>query len=117
MPSRPQLCPGTGRRPSPADVNRRPRLHVLSVHCASIAVDRCVDELNESGLAIHAEKIGTPEELVEQIHSRSVDLIIAEYPTTRWKGLQVQDVLRRINRRVPLILVADGITREEAALS
>ncbi|HXM96105.1 MAG TPA: sensor domain-containing diguanylate cyclase [Candidatus Dormibacteraeota bacterium] len=88
---------------------------MLIVHTSPTKVDHCLQEVKNAGLTVHAEKIRTPQELVDQLRSRPVDLVIAEYPTTHWKGMQVQDVLHRINRRIPLILVVAGITREQAA--
>ncbi len=57
----------------------------------------------------------TLEQCTEQLRSHSYDVVVAEYPSTSWKGTQALQLLHQTVQEIPLLFVATGPGSESIA--
>ncbi len=97
----------TARRQNP--------VRILFVHRSVAEVERCLYELKRVRFTVSADVVVTPEQFAGRLRSHLFDLIVAEYPSTNWQETQVLDLLGRMKKDIPLILLVHGMQRETAA--
>ena len=97
----------TARRQNP--------VRILFVHRSVADVERCLYELKRVRFTVSADVVVTPEQFAGRLRSQLFDLIVAEYPSTNWQETQVLDLLGRMKKDVPLILLVHSMQRETAA--
>jgi len=97
----------TARRQNP--------VRILFIHRSVADVERCLYELKRVRFTVSADVVVTPEQFAGRLRSHLFDLIVAEYPSTNWQETQVLDLLGRMKKDVPLILLVHGMQRETAA--
>ena len=88
--------------------HRRRPLRVLFIHRDADAVDSCLQELKKAQFAVSADTVLTLEQGTEQIRSGSYDVLVAEYPSSGWKGPQALQLLRQTAQETPLLFVTSA---------
>jgi diguanylate cyclase (GGDEF)-like protein/PAS domain S-box-containing protein len=91
--------------------HRRRPLRVLFIHRDADAVDSCLQELKKAQFAVSADTVLTLEQGTEQICSGSYDVLVAEYPSSGWKGPQALQLLRQTAQETPLLFVTSATAR------
>ena len=110
---------GSIRRPdSPppsTESSRRPLLRVLFLHSRITAIEQCLRELVDVHFQIESDVVLTSEQCAERLRTKHYDIVLAEYPVPPWQRMPTLDLLRRIDRHIPLIFVTDKMEREAVA--
>jgi diguanylate cyclase (GGDEF)-like protein/PAS domain S-box-containing protein len=90
-------------------------LRILFVHSDAAKVENCLEELRSACFNVSAYVAGTPEEFAGCLKSNAYDLVLAEYPSPNWQGMQVLEILHARERQIPCILLADTMQPETEA--
>jgi diguanylate cyclase (GGDEF)-like protein/PAS domain S-box-containing protein len=100
---------------APPAAGRRLPLRVLFVHSDAVKVRKCLQELQRASFNVSADVARTPEQFARRLKSRVYDVVVAEYPSVNWQGMQLPEILRARDRRIPCILLADTLQPETEA--
>jgi len=95
-----------------AHSHRRRALHALFVHRDAGAIDACVQELQKAQFTVSADCVLNLPECVEQLRSRSYDVIIVEYPGSTSKGSQALQLLHQPLQEIALVFLMPGLGSE-----
>ena len=90
-------------------------LSILFVHNDAAKVERCLQELRSAHFNVSADVVLTPEQFAGRLKLGSFDLVLAEYPSPNWQGIQVLEILRARDRQIPCILLGDTMLPETEA--
>jgi diguanylate cyclase (GGDEF)-like protein/PAS domain S-box-containing protein len=90
-------------------------INVLFFHRDADVVDACQEELKKAGFGVSADLVLTIAQCTEQLRSQPYDVVIAEYPSPKWKGPQALQLLRQTVREIPLLFVTTAIGSEPIA--
>lgn len=99
----------------PSSAGRRLPLRILFVHNDAAKVENCLEELRSARFNVCADVVLTPEQFADSLKSRIYDLVLAEYPSPNWQGMQVLEILRARDRQIACILLADTVQPETEA--
>ncbi|MGA7622168.1 MAG: diguanylate cyclase [Candidatus Acidiferrales bacterium] len=94
---------------------RDPVLRVLLLHSRVSYIERCLQEFAAGQFQIEADVVLTSEQCLERLRSQRYDIVLAEFPTTKWQNMPAEELLRSAGRDTPLILVTDKTEPEVAA--
>jgi diguanylate cyclase (GGDEF)-like protein/PAS domain S-box-containing protein len=94
---------------------RHPPLHILFVHSHASEVERCLLELDKVHFTVSAEIVVSPEEFTDRLGLHAYDLVVAEYPSPRWRETQALELLRLSKKQIPLIFISGALQRETVA--
>src|SRR5579862_9470188 len=86
---------------APPAAGRRLPLRVLFVHSDAVKVRKCLQELQRASFNVSADVARTPEQFARRLKSRVYDVVVAEYPSVNWQGMQLPEILRARDRRIP----------------
>jgi diguanylate cyclase (GGDEF)-like protein/PAS domain S-box-containing protein len=95
--------------------SRRPKVQIAFAHRDPLLVDRCISELKRAGFAVEALIVSEASQLTNLAQSQFFDLAICEYPSDPARRNQVAGFVAEIPKDLPLILLVDNISREDAA--
>jgi len=95
-----------------APSHRRRALHALFVHGDAGAIDACVQELQKAQFTVSADCVLNLAQCVEQLRSRSYDVIIVEYPGSNSKGSETLQLLHQPLQEIALIFLMPGVRSE-----
>jgi diguanylate cyclase (GGDEF)-like protein/PAS domain S-box-containing protein len=95
--------------------SRRPKLQVAFIHHDTSKVARCVNELKRVGYAVDYLVLPDAELLPVHPDLTALDVAICEYPSNTEEQNKLAAVLSKAPKEVPLILVAEHISKEAAA--
>src|ERR1700728_3272564 len=99
----------------PSAAGRRLPLRILFVHSDAAKVQKCLQELQRARFNVRADVAPTPERFAGYLKSRVYDVVLAEYPPVNWQGMQLPEILRARDRRIPCILLGDTLQPEPEA--
>lgn len=102
-------------RSDSAPSHRRRHLRVLFIHRDAEVVDGCLEELKKAQFIVSADFVLTLAQCREQLRSQTYDVVIAEYPSSSWKGPQALELLHQTVQEIPLLFVTAGIGNESIA--
>src|ERR1700674_959764 len=102
-------------RPESAASHRRRPLSVLFVHRDADVVDSCLEELKKARFTVSADLVLTLAQCTQQLRSQTYDVVVAEYPSPNWKGLQALQLLHQTVQEIPLLFVTNAIGSESIA--
>jgi len=68
-----------------------------------------LDKLKVTGLDIHADVVSTPSEFVNRLDTGSYDVVLADARLPNWSALGTLHLMETKGRRIPLIVIADGV--------
>jgi diguanylate cyclase (GGDEF)-like protein/PAS domain S-box-containing protein len=74
-----------------------------------------VRELSLAHFNVSADVVPTSEKFAQRLRSKFYDIIVAEYPAPNSQGAQALELVRRMEKQVPLIFVADQVPLETVA--
>lgn len=80
-------------------------LRLLQVEHESEDVNRCIRELQKSGIPFHVETVATREEFAQKLLEDSFDVVIADYRLPGWTGMDALAEIKKLGLNIPLILV------------
>jgi diguanylate cyclase (GGDEF)-like protein/PAS domain S-box-containing protein len=117
MSSKPQPRLDPAAQASVIDVpgRRQNLVRILFVHRCFADVERCLHELKRMRYTVSSDIVLTPEQFAERLHSEVYDTIVAEYPSPNWQETQALDMLREMQKDIPVVFLAHGLKREIAA--
>ena len=95
--------------------HRRRPLRVLFVHRDADAVDSCVQELEKAHFIVSSDSVLNLAHCAARLHSRSFDVVVAEYPNPSWKGSESLQLLQQTLQDVPLVFVTLAIGSKSMA--
>ncbi len=95
--------------------SKRLPLRILFVHSDGAKVEQCVEELRRAHFNVSADVVVRPEQFAEFLKLKFYDVVLAEYPSPRWLGPQVLEILRIRDRQIPCIFLTDTIQPETEA--
>jgi two-component system, cell cycle sensor histidine kinase and response regulator CckA len=75
----------------------------------------CLRKLKVNGLNIHVDVVRTPFEFVNRLDARSYDVVLADSRLPNWSALSTLHLMESRGRRIPLIVIADGLGDELAS--
>jgi diguanylate cyclase (GGDEF)-like protein/PAS domain S-box-containing protein len=90
-------------------------LRVLFVHSDAAKVAACLRELRSAHFTVRQDVAHTPDQFGECLKSSTYEVVLAEYPSVNWQGMQVLEILRARDRQIPCILLTDTIQPETEA--
>jgi len=71
--------------------------------------------LSEAHFNVSADVVPTSEKFAQRLRSKFYDIIVAEYPAPNSQGAQALELVRRMEKQVPLIFVTDQVPLETVA--
>jgi diguanylate cyclase (GGDEF)-like protein/PAS domain S-box-containing protein len=95
--------------------SRRPTVQILFAHREPSQIERCIRELKRVGFSVDAHIVSDPTQISNQPRLQSFDVVVCEYPSESSQGGCVLGFLAQFAKDLPLILLVDNITREDAA--
>lgn len=101
---------------STASHRRRP-LSVLFIHRDADVVDCCVEELKKARFIVTADVVLSIAQCAHQLRSRTYDVVVAEYPSSNWRGPQGLQLLRQTVQDIPLLFVTAKASESVAELT
>jgi diguanylate cyclase (GGDEF)-like protein/PAS domain S-box-containing protein len=90
-------------------------LRILFAHSDAAKAEQCVQELRDSHFNVSADVVVTPRQFADVLRSKLYDVVLAEYPSPNWMGMQVLEILRLGNRLTPCIFLGDTMQPETEA--
>ena len=102
-------------RPQSKASHRRRPLRVLFIHRDAETVENCLQELSKAQFAVKADTVLSMAQGSEQVRCASYDVLVAEYPSSDWKGSQALQLLRQTAQEIPLLFVATALGSESIA--
>jgi diguanylate cyclase (GGDEF)-like protein/PAS domain S-box-containing protein len=105
----------SGFRLESAPVHRRRSLRVLFLHRDADVVDSCLEELKRAQFTVSADYVLTLAQCREQLLSQTYDVVVAEYPSSSWKGPQTLELLHQTVQEIPLLFVTAAMRNESIA--
>jgi diguanylate cyclase (GGDEF)-like protein/PAS domain S-box-containing protein len=94
---------------------RRPRVQIIFSHRDPSLVERCVNELNRVGFSVDSHLVPDASVVVRYPQWQSFDTAVCEYPADPTEQKKVLSLLGEARRHLPVILLADKLTKEAAA--
>jgi len=102
-------------RPESAASHRRRPLNVLFIHRDADVVESCLEELKKARFTVSADLVLTLAQCTQQLRSQTYDVVVAEYPSPNWKGLQALQLLHQTVQEIPLLFVTTALGSESIA--
>jgi len=90
-------------------------VRILFFHCSPPDIERCLHELKRLWSAVSFDAVLTPEQLAECLRLESYDAIVAEHLNSDCKEREVFDLLRQIEKSVPVVFLVHNLKREIVA--
>jgi diguanylate cyclase (GGDEF)-like protein/PAS domain S-box-containing protein len=102
----------TGQSPA---ILRQPLVHVLFIQSSVANVEHCLRGFRNGQFRVEADVALTCDQFTQRLGSKCYDVVLAEYPSPNWQGTSVLDLLRQMNRHIPLIFLTQTMEAETAA--
>ena len=106
--------PGHGGNTSPENFRSRP-LRILHLEDDPDDAGLCRDKLARSGWSVQMDWVATREEFTVRLWATPYDVILVDYQLKDWLGTEVVDLLRKLRRDIPVVLVSGSIGEENVA--
>lgn len=98
----------TGAMPQP--------LQVLMVEDNPADAELCLRELKKAGYDAHVEVVQTAQEFAERLRVGRYHIVLGDYTLPMWSGLEALEMLQRMKKDLPFILVTGTMREDEAAV-
>jgi DNA-binding NtrC family response regulator len=92
--------------------HRLRHIRILFVHHDSKIVGDCLQELAKAQFIVSSDAVSTLEECAVQFRSQSYEVVVAEFPSPSWQGLEGLQLLHQTVGDVPLLFVTIGLASE-----
>jgi PAS domain S-box-containing protein len=89
-------------------------LKVLLVEDVAADAELCVDALKKAGFSVDADVCSSPEDFERMIRTKDYDVILADYNLKDWTGIQAVEILHRLGKNIPVIVVTGNLGDEKA---
>jgi signal transduction histidine kinase/DNA-binding response OmpR family regulator len=90
-------------------------LAVLMVEDSDADAELCVRELKKSGFEPRVDVVQTAREFGAHLSDGSYHVILADFTLPAWNGLEALELLRKMDKEIPLIIVTGTMREEQAA--
>lgn len=94
---------------------RRSRVQIIFSHRDPSFVERCVHELSRVGFAVDSHLVPEASAVTRHPQWQSFDTVVCEYPADPAEQKKVLSLLGETRRDLPVILLADKLSKEAAA--
>jgi diguanylate cyclase (GGDEF)-like protein/PAS domain S-box-containing protein len=84
---------------------RRQILRILIADNNPAEVELCLQELKRAQFVVSTDVVHTAQEFAERLQSQSYDVILADFGTPTWTGIQALELLQEQGQMIPFILV------------
>jgi PAS domain S-box-containing protein len=92
-----------------------PSLRVLLIEDNRDDAELCLRLLRKSYPDVHCEIVDTPEQFTHRVRSTYHDVILADYALGSWNGVDAFNLMRKVGRDAPFILVTGALDDARAA--
>jgi DNA-binding NtrC family response regulator len=106
--------PPTDLRDGRGEANVARRLRVLVVEDDPSDVELVLHALKTGGIEADRDVVQTPEEFMKCIGKNNYAVVLADYNSLDWNGLETVEILRREGLDVPVILVSGALGEVKA---
>lgn len=89
-------------------------LRVLLAEDVAADAELCVDALKQAGLSIHTDTCCNAKDFERLISATDYDIILADYNLTDWTGIEAIEIVRRLGKNIPTIVVTGHLGDEKA---
>ena len=89
-------------------------LKVLLVEDVAADAELCVDALEKAGFSVDADVCSSAEDFEQMIRTKDYDVILADYNLKDWTGIQAVEILRRLGKNIPVLVVTGNLGDEKA---
>lgn len=90
-------------------------LRVLMVETRPAEAERCLQELERYGYRVRADVVGAAADFAQQLGKGSHDVVLSAYDLGGWTGLEVLELLGKLEQHIPFILIAGALDDDTAA--
>jgi len=84
-------------------------IQILILEDAQEEFSLFLDKLKVTGLNIHADVVCNPSDFVNRLDTGSYDVVLADARLPNWSALGTLRLMEAKARRIPLIVIADGV--------
>jgi two-component system, cell cycle sensor histidine kinase and response regulator CckA len=92
-----------------------PRWNILLIEDNPDDVALTLRALDEAGIEARAEVVQTAHEFCASLASREFDVVLADHRLPAWNGMEAVELLRQMEKDVPVILLTGALPDDEAA--
>jgi PAS domain S-box-containing protein len=89
-------------------------LKVLFIEDVPADAELCIGTLERAGFSVRADVCGSAKDLERLIGDEDYDVILADYNLLDWSGIQSVEIVRRMARNIPVIIVTGMLGDEKA---
>ena len=89
-------------------------LTVLLAEDVAADAELCVDALEKAGFSVDADVCSSAEKFERMIGAKDYDVILADYNLKDWTGMQAVEILQRVGKNIPVIVVTGNLGDEKA---
>ncbi|HAM70670.1 MAG TPA: hybrid sensor histidine kinase/response regulator [Verrucomicrobiales bacterium] len=105
---------GVGEAPPGEDASAK-SLRVLQITEDPRSAELCRVELERAGWCVRTDVVLTREEFTVKLWSGPYDVVIAEPRVHDWQGAEAVEVLRKLRRDIPVLVVGGAVGEERVA--
>ncbi len=98
-----------------ARVQDRAPLRALIVEDNSIDIELMVAALKRMGMPLNFDAVDSPQLFEQRLGEAEYDIIIADYNLQTWTAIDALEILRRVGKQTPLVMVTGSLGDEAAA--
>lgn len=91
------------------------RLQVLMVEDDPADAELCIRELRKAGYDAQVEVVQTAHDFADRLNSGAYHIVLGDYTLPAWSGIEALEMLQRMEKDLPFILLT-GTMREEEAM-
>jgi PAS domain S-box-containing protein len=89
-------------------------LRILLAEDVAADAELCVDALKKAGFSVNADTCGNAEDFERLISTNDYDVILADYNLANWTGTEAMEIVRRMGKNIPTIVVTGYLGDEKA---
>lgn len=90
------------------------QLQILYLEDSSLDADRVRHRLIQDGLDAHVAVVQTPEEFVEQLRSKTFDLVMSDHAVPGFTGRNALEMTQQLRPGVPVLLLSSRVEQNDA---
>ena len=89
-------------------------LKVLLAEDVAADAELCIDALEKAGFSVCADVCSRAEDFEQLIGATAYDVVLADYNLKDWTGIQAVEIVQRLGKNIPVIVVTGNLGDEKA---
>ena len=89
-------------------------LRVLLAEDHAADAELCIDAIKKAGFPVHTDVCANPEEFEHLLRAADYDIILADYNLTGWTATEAIEIVGRVGKNIPVIVVTGYLGDEKA---